>query len=241
MRKIGLIAFVIILALAVMGVGIAKWSDSVTVEGTVETGTVKIGIHDAGVGDTGADPNYPPGDNCEQKDVASHISEDSGVLVCEKPIEGEPVVFVDKVTETITNAYPWYESSATLWMSNCGSIPVKIESIETVAYSDPDGLAPYIVFDSITVREYSAAAGWSSPSQLQGNLDAIAEFLLCRQIEPCHTLEAVFSFHFIEEIVAGQDIMPQNATLSFDWLVTASQWNEVPCPTPTSIPTATGE
>jgi len=44
MKKIGLIALALIMALGAMGVGYAMWSDSIAISGTVNTGNVNINV-----------------------------------------------------------------------------------------------------------------------------------------------------------------------------------------------------
>jgi hypothetical protein len=46
MRKIGLLLLAMIFALGTLGVGYAMWSDTITVDGTVNTGTVEIEVID---------------------------------------------------------------------------------------------------------------------------------------------------------------------------------------------------
>ena len=42
MKKIGLLALAIVLALGALGIGYAAWTDTITINGTVNTGTVDI-------------------------------------------------------------------------------------------------------------------------------------------------------------------------------------------------------
>lgn len=53
MKKIGIIAIVLVLCLAVVGVGFAKWSSTIRFNGNIETGEVSIGISDIGTTDDG--------------------------------------------------------------------------------------------------------------------------------------------------------------------------------------------
>jgi hypothetical protein len=70
-KKTMIICLVAVLALAMMGFGFAKWSDSVKFEGSVETGNIGVNIQGNGTNDQGADPQKFPGNNKEGKDVAS--------------------------------------------------------------------------------------------------------------------------------------------------------------------------
>ena len=42
MKKFGLICMALVLALGALGIGYASWSDSIYIEGTVNTGTVDL-------------------------------------------------------------------------------------------------------------------------------------------------------------------------------------------------------
>ena len=257
--KIGAIFLISIMALAGIGAGYAMWSDTVTIHGAIATGTVKVGIYDVSTDDPGPnyldggllypDGKNPgetrtlnvndhgtwdlwtePGHNEEGKNIASHDSENLGESVCTKKIDGRDIVFYDQITETIKNAYPWYKTGTTVWISNCGTIPVKINSVK---HTNIDGTAPeilnYIDIDFWQLREYDDVTGWTIGAY--GN-DAVTltAAMLGYQLEPCHTLEMDIEFHFIEEIGEGDDtvLMPQGGSVTFDVIVELVQWNEYP-------------
>ncbi|MCD6391565.1 MAG: hypothetical protein J7L92_06220, partial [Dehalococcoidia bacterium] len=46
MKKIGLLSLALVLALGTLGVGFAMWQDTVTIEGTVNTGSVDLDIEE---------------------------------------------------------------------------------------------------------------------------------------------------------------------------------------------------
>jgi hypothetical protein len=112
MKKIGLICLALVLALGTLGVGFALWSDSLYLEGTVETGTVNASWTACYCFDTGLDPN-PDGSN-KGKDVGS--------TVCQIDPEDPHVLHV-----TVTNAYPSYWNDCEVEFTNTGTIPFIIE------------------------------------------------------------------------------------------------------------------
>jgi hypothetical protein len=243
--KTGLIMLTLVLALAITGAGFAKWSDTVTIEGTVNTGTVKVGIYDVGTYDPGpnflekggalfpeyspkdgtADPAYKPGHNEEGKNVASHNSENDGEYVCTKVIWGEKYDLVTHVTETIANAYPYYKSGTTLLLGNCGTIPVRIDDINLKYIDGNETLLDYLTFLGAKVVEFDENGKWVTDFGVEGGTwKNLEEALYCYQLEPCHTLWVDFGFYFEEKV---NKVMPQGAKVSFTIDVTCSQWNEV--------------
>jgi hypothetical protein len=124
-KKIMIISLVAVLALAMMGFGFAKWSDYVKFEGSVATGNVGVNIEAGETTDLGADPNYPPGDNWEGKDVAS----------CTVTTECNTTLVVN-----IENAYPWYKPGFSFRINGLGTVPVKVEELKILACQDPKGL-----------------------------------------------------------------------------------------------------
>jgi len=239
--KIGTIFLVSIMALAAAGAGYAMWYQDLTIDVTVSTGEVKVGIYDVSTLDEGpnfqnggdlipgadgigtADPNHTPGVNTEGKNVASHNSNNDGTTVCTKDIEGTTYTFVDGITEVVVNAYPWYMSGTEIWITNGGTIPVKIKEINFEFISGNIVLLDYMVFDAWQIKEY-AAGSWQSIANGIG-YESLEDRLLCYQIEPCHTISVYIEFYFIEDIQGV--LLPQGQDLSFKLTVTAAQWNVI--------------
>ena len=109
MKKIGLIGIVLVLLLAVVGIGYSHWTKTLYIEGTVQTGT--FGVEWS---------QYAPCDNEGVKDV--------GVPSC--VIQGDTVVL------TIDNAYPSYEATFNLDIHGIGSVPAHVNLIN-VTNCDP--------------------------------------------------------------------------------------------------------
>lgn len=107
MKKIGLICLALVLALGSMGVGYALWSDSLYLEGTIETGEVDTAIVSVASDDAGIDPGY-------NKDVASTV-----------------VAIVDSktATVTITDGYPSYSNYIHFSTDILGTVPVRLQAI----------------------------------------------------------------------------------------------------------------
>jgi hypothetical protein len=216
MKKVGLLLLVLVLALGATGVGFAKWSQTLTIDGIVETGELTVGIRDVAVFDQGPDPAAPPGHNEEGKDVAVHESI-NGEYKCTHTTWGD---FYHGVIETIYNAYPYYKSGTVIEFANCGTIPAKID---TVTMQVIDGNP--VILDYLEVAEWEVYLNDGSIGMGVGKADLEA-FLANFQLHPCEKLTLVVMFYFIEEIET--ELLPQMDYVVFQWMITWSQWNEVP-------------
>jgi predicted ribosomally synthesized peptide with SipW-like signal peptide len=253
MKKVGLLLLALVVALGALGVGYAKWSDNVSIAGTITTGNVSIGITDQGTFDDGqadgmfstynfaeadtigSDPNVAPGNNAEGKNFASHVSYNNGTCIGYSCYGGA----YESITEEITNAYPWYASATVIGLANLGTVPVKIDEVTFISKNDPKHVMDfmqvdnwYLMYDSEPdefghVHLITATGnGFFGATGLanQGHVQIPAG--------TCATL--IVYFHFNEEV--GNSVMPQGATganaLTFTANVKASQWNEVGTITP---------
>ena len=110
MRKITSLFAVLIVAMLLAGVSYAMWDKTLYINGEVNTGDLCMEILSVASDDTGIDPG-------KDKNVAS-----TSVAWTEQT-----------VTITITNAYPCYYTYVHLTVHNCGTIPVKLQSITVSA------------------------------------------------------------------------------------------------------------
>jgi hypothetical protein len=113
MKKIGVLGLVLVLCLAVVGVGYAHWTKTLVIDGTVTTGTFNLEMS-----------QEASADNESTKDV--------GVQSCELvDLDGDGVM--DMVNITIDNAYPSYEAYFLLDIHSLGTIPAHINSLDICA------------------------------------------------------------------------------------------------------------
>jgi len=220
MKKIGLLAITLVLALGALGIGYAKWSDNVVINGTVSTGSVKVGIlnvipapeDDPGPTPFSADPRVVPHDpgtlfywvDVFDKDVAWTNSEN----LRPKCICGT-TQYYEAVHESFNNVYPFYAVNQDLRLVNCGTVPIKIDSWVLTNIVDPAGILKCVQWQ------------WTIGGVFQfGTLQDLVAALDHYQIEPCQELQIFFAPIFLE-------CTPQGASLSFDIVVTGAQWNEV--------------
>ncbi|MDD4238082.1 MAG: hypothetical protein PHT62_05950 [Desulfotomaculaceae bacterium] len=216
MKKMMTVCLIAMLALGVMGFGFAKWSDTITAEVNVSTGSVLVGILDKGTNDQGPDPNVLPGINSEGKDVASIVSLNSGTAI------GNTGYF-ESITETITNAYPYYAPSTTIEIASLGSVPVKTESLNILwsgALADNIQCAAW----TVTYPEYtysSTGAGSSTIETVTGTtFDALQAAVMGVQLHENDKLTIDLQVYFDQQ-------SEQGASTTGTFTVQASQWNEV--------------
>mgnify|MGYP005858980515 CR=1 FL=1 len=144
----GLLTIAVVLALALMGIAYAWWDETLTINGTVQTGEVDVAFQNASDDDEGTDPGY-------DKDVAD----------CEVEVAEDG----NSMTITIRNGYPSYTCTVSYEFFNAGTIPVKLYSItETI----PDELT---VDQTGPGVGYQLDAGHSVTATLAIHVDQEAE------------------------------------------------------------------
>jgi hypothetical protein len=105
-----LIALLLMLFLAILGVGYGMWSKMLTINGTVHTGEVNVEWFDCWCMDMGLDPKGPPDD---LKDV--------GTTTCVIDEVDPSIIHV-----SVLNAYPSYYNDCKVSFMNTGTVPVVI-------------------------------------------------------------------------------------------------------------------
>ena len=157
MRRIGLLCLALVVSLGGLGIGWAHWTDTITIEGQVCTGTVCFSFESWGEintcppSDFAATPDrnwcgwvYTPGTiscppyykfdtkPCTDKDVATitFVGFDaSGNEIDVNDAGGPGVPPVKTLQVTINNAYPHFLGWITFEACNCGTIPVIIQPV----------------------------------------------------------------------------------------------------------------
>jgi len=133
------------------------------------------------------------------------------VATMEGTIEG------NTLTVTINNTFPCLRGWFEIDVHNNGTIPVQACCDLSTFTISGDDLSPWINITDCWI------GGEGS----------------CEQIDPCQNVTLHVDFHFVQTalydvpdagIVAGQTIMPQNATMYITASLVFCNWNE-PCPT----------
>ncbi|NQT31568.1 MAG: hypothetical protein HQ588_04465 [Deltaproteobacteria bacterium] len=147
LKRIGVLALALVIALGSLGVAYAAWTDSVYIEGTVYTGTLDIDIVGVsstfvykvpGADDTGFGPEtvvhyvygktdpYPPSVGTL---IASAVTDDTST------VSGD----VDSATMTFSGLFPGIDFWADVELMYLGTIPAKISVAEIALEDRPTG------------------------------------------------------------------------------------------------------
>ncbi len=238
MKKILFIAIALVVALGGLGIGYASWTDKVTITGAVNTGIVCLSMKAKGVVDNGcglAIYNYPgatgnqgdsnwdtfvPGTpelSCPPGFVFSGdtpVCTDKNVAWVEwtstPPIPNprDPLGRAQTMTFTIHNAYPYFYADISLWLCNCGTVPVKV-------------YAPVISQDDSIIIEYGDNIGtqWEA-----GQCKEVSFQVGVTQHE--NTQDPITGEWTISD--PNAPLTAQDSTLTFTIEITGIQWNEYP-------------
>jgi hypothetical protein len=229
MKKIALLALVLVVLLGSLGVGYAHWRDTIYIDGTVEMGTVNISFDGAGI--------EPP--------VCSEFHEDpvgSGIIKpgeylgkdvgsCEAwMVDYEEDVHSGKwgyetVKILIKNAYPSYRAHTTFVVHNIGTVPVNIISyvISGVKQDKAGTKVCDLVFvdlgnyDGYLFEDYDGDGNQGAGEPEVINLRVINN-ILPYQLDPCNTEKSEVDLHFKQEA-------QQCHTYLLKMVITAQQWN----------------
>jgi len=145
LKRMGVLALAMVIALGALGVAYAAWTDSVTVEGTVETGTLDIDI--TGVSSTfvykveGADePDLPPDTVVHYVYASTDTAPpDGGTLIASAVTVPDNAPDSDLAYMTFTGLFPGVDFVADLELEYVGNIPAKVSLAEIYATDDPAG------------------------------------------------------------------------------------------------------
>lgn len=217
MKKIGILALVLVLAFSALGIGYAHWSQTLYVEGSVETGSFGIGFTELTCAEKHVDPatGIKQNGEYEGKDVADYTCEMVDLIT----INGKSGYARGVVT--ITDAYPCYWMHMTFAVTNLGSIPVHFKELRI---SDPTG---ELNFEWVTPPPASPATGfmwkdfngngvYDDPDEEILNFEVIN--LISMQLHPCSTTKAEVDVHVKQSA-------EQKHTYNFLVEIVGNQWN----------------
>jgi len=145
-KKILFIAMALVVALGGLGIGYARWTDTVTISGPIQTGSVCLAIEPRTYGEINT---CPPSPFATLPDLnwsgwikrLGNISCPMGYTFADKPCSDKDVASMsfhpidldgdgnfDVLEITINNAYPHFLGHITFEVCNCGTVPVKIKA-----------------------------------------------------------------------------------------------------------------
>lgn len=227
-NKIAAIFIASIFALSGLGVAYAAWTDTLYIDGTVDTGTLcwefvscsmtdEFPPNNPGGDYVGFDSPYAdytclPGFPLTENGYFWHL--DKNVAWGEQQrydYDGDGYYEVLEIT--LNNVYPCYFNELSFYVRNCGTIPLKFDHIliNGVSYSSGQ---PYISLDLSGNGVDDFEIWWR---------ESYWEF----QLEPGDPMpELSFWMHVLQD----EDPSVQSNTFSFTLELVGVQWNEYPLP-----------
>ena len=211
-NKMAAVFIASIFALSGLGVAYAAWTDTITLTGTVTTGTLKWEL--SGI-PTQGDPGFDY--NCFwDLDGGTWVLMDKDVA--STTVEYEAGEHPHIMTVTIDNAYPYYANHIGFKVHYYGSIPARIWKVRFLVddvlveelYNDDWWVDPYVYLDisgpeGVPDGNDDIEIWWGNPLEIQ--------------MHDCLFLDRSF------EILVLQPA-PQDDTLEFDIEYVCVQWNE---------------
>lgn len=226
MKKIGLICMALVLALGALGVGFAMWSDTITIDGTVNTGNVDIVVTDwsnTWVWKVVGNPDYPNEIAVMhqwESDPNNELPPDGMVPVGPGP--GGKVAYADsdrlgddRVGVYFGNLFPSVDFIADFLVHCAGSIPVRVQ-LTNITCDNP------LINDNMTVAYYLSNAAGDLIDYDPSTPDII---------DPIPGLEGM-QLHYCEWLIVMITIhLPQNDALmlqtgTITGTIQVVQWNE---------------
>lgn len=134
MKKIGLIILVLVIALGSLGAGYAYWSQSLTVTGTVNAGNLAATIVGTGSNDS--------------------LGANMGASIVVTPGTATPIGSAN-CSATINNIYPGYTGTATMTITNTGSLPIKVVTGNFVVGATSDATLAAAIAPCVTFSGYA--------------------------------------------------------------------------------------
>ena len=231
-NKIAALFIVSIFALSGTGIAYAAWFDTITIEGTVDTGSLCWHFTTVKMRDTLAPVNYggdfpvPEDDadytcfpgfiyNPEYEDYFWHLDKNVGWGDLQK-MDTDEDGRSDTVYVWLNNTYPCYFNELTMYLRNCGTIPLKFNNI---VISDTHGNSHYINSGTPIIT-------------LDLNNNGIPDFEIWwndddfgYQVEPEKRSEELSLWM---HVLQDEDPAFQSGSFGFSISLTAVQWNEYP-------------
>ena len=218
MKKIGLISVILVMAMGIMGVAYASWSDVITINQQVQTGNVEVGVR--GVA--------PDPEEVEGKQVAT-VGVTHGAFKFQKDFEQSdfpagtlppttPGLYdlYDSATVAISNYYPSLNVREDFFIGYNGSIPVKLSVLLTV--DDPDLI--YEHMDLTWIKYHNGVLEFQGSGIASEELPKIQAALEGQQLHQSDVVLLWIDKHLRQS--APQGSAPSSFTLD----VTAIQWNK---------------
>jgi hypothetical protein len=220
MKRKGILTIAVALLVATAGLAYAHWTDTLEVDAQVTAGTININWFNIFTDDDNGDvigeetglaaPLFGAGS--VDPSSAATVDADGGLVTpatrydkaignCSSGIDGNGVMYVNA-----SNVYPSYH--CTIWsnFNNTGSVPVKVQSIETNTY---------VGATSTTPADISTYGDWQT---VVGTLCGL-------QIDPSEADTTVNTFHILQGAVQGETYRVEQTITFVNW----NEWDDGAC------------
>lgn len=221
MKKIGILTLVLIFALGSLGVGYAHWSQTLFIEGTVNTGSFCVGFSHQYSDDPVEEPCNPGAIDDSDRFDPGYTKNVAGCdcdlvdpkLCCEPDKEAW-----ERMLITVCNAYPSYTNTIHFSLDNCGTIPAEVVGA-TIVMVDTTPVS--IALPKCTVVPVDLDD--DTYPDVNMHFDGPAD----QQIDPCESLWYGLTLHFKDGVDAAGDPvgLKQNTTYKFYIEIETIQWN----------------
>jgi hypothetical protein len=230
LKRMGLLALALVLALGALGVAYAAWTDNAYLQGTVETGTLDADI--CGVSSTFAYKNDTTGEIFMEYvygDTSAGMGEEGWSLrAWATTVENfDPTIEdFDSVTMTFNGVFPGYDFVTDVELEYIGSVPGKISFARVFSTDTGD---EYDIFTEL----------WQMGEDTKGDNTRYGIWIEAERnggttwpYSPVDPLGLQLDFgdrvHISMHVFLPADSDYGSRTLNFSGQVTITQWNEVP-------------
>ena len=240
MKKIKVLALIMVFAFAALGGAYAMWSDSLVIAESVKTGTLNVQFlddnsffnPDPGPNYTGYDGNVYGKEGLDELDNGNPNA-NKNIAFMEAVIsdqQGDGAAYDntdDLLTITLENGYPGYQERIFTTIANTGSVPAKFDIATNNVYGVAEDLLVEIWFDADPTKSKDNGEDYMIWSNT-GDQPELA--LQGYQIDPGEEIPVAI-YTRVRQAAA------QDATYEFSITLTAQQWNEYGFELPDEIST----
>lgn len=222
MKKIGVLALVLVFAFGALGIGYAHWSQTLYIDGTVKTGTLGVGFWEC------VCTELPEVGDKEVGSIVCEMVDQKGEKFEPYPEPGSMKPVYETIVVTIDNAYPCYGVHIVHTVVNFGTIPAHVISYDL---SDPTGELKFLWTTpppaspayGLFWKDFNGNGSYDPPDPAvddPGELIISVKLvnLVCEQLDPCSEEKGELDLHV--EQAAEQD-----HTYNFLATIEAVQWN----------------
>ncbi len=216
MKKILVLSIILLISLALLGLGYGRWTEMLNINGTVNTGEVDWEFISCSVLDKYAPPPYYPTTTPDYNaydgfDPPVYFEVDKNVgWGAYELIDTDEDGDKDTANVNLNNVYPSYFNEVNLRAKNNGTVPIIIDRVLINGHEIRKEPTPVIKLDLNGDSKYDVEIWWT---------DGFGTQIHPGDYSPTMT----FWFHVLQDA-------PEGASLNFKIQVEAVQWNEYVAP-----------